>query len=129
VQAGDSRAIQRIMMQVAGTMFLQSYRAGKYYNYDRDGDKIAIGAPFNIVFNSLMCVVDMPIELNIFNISLSPSMINLSRSDFARYECATLKPSDSAALPFKICEFFVTVAMISLSNKSTIWSPNWCSDD
>jgi hypothetical protein len=27
---------------------------------------------------------DMPIELNIFNISLSPSMINLSRSDFAR---------------------------------------------
>jgi hypothetical protein len=35
-------------------------------------------------FNSLMCVVDMPIELNIFNISLSPSIINLSRSDFAR---------------------------------------------
>jgi hypothetical protein len=30
------------MLQVAGTMFLQSYRAGKYYNYDRDGDKIAI---------------------------------------------------------------------------------------
>jgi hypothetical protein len=42
VQAGDSRAIQRLMLQVAGTMFLQSYRAGKYYNYDRDGDKIAI---------------------------------------------------------------------------------------
>jgi hypothetical protein len=36
VQAGDSRAIQRLMLQVAGTMFLQSYRAGKYYNYDRD---------------------------------------------------------------------------------------------
>jgi hypothetical protein len=32
----------------------------------------------------ILCVVDMPIELNIFNISLSPSMINLSRSDFAR---------------------------------------------
>jgi hypothetical protein len=30
VQAGDSRAIQRLMLQVAGTMFLQSYRAGKY---------------------------------------------------------------------------------------------------
>jgi hypothetical protein len=30
-----------------------------------------------------------------------------------------------AALPFNICEFFVTVAIISLSNKSTIWSPNW----
>jgi hypothetical protein len=40
--AHDSRAIQRLMLQVAGTMFLQSYRAGKYYNYDRDGDKIAI---------------------------------------------------------------------------------------
>ena len=50
VQAGDSRAIQRIMMQVAGTMFLQSYRAGKYYNYDRDGDKIAI----DLILNSGM---------------------------------------------------------------------------
>jgi uncharacterized membrane protein YwaF len=42
---------------------------------------------------------------------------------------ATLKPSDIAALPFSICEFFVIVAIISLSNKSTIWSPNWfCSN-
>jgi hypothetical protein len=47
VQAGDSRAIQRLMLQVAGTMFLQSYRAGKYYNYDRDGDKIAIDLILN----------------------------------------------------------------------------------
>jgi hypothetical protein len=50
VQAGDSRAIQRLMLQVAGTMFLQSYRAGKYYNYDRDGDKIAI----DLILNSGM---------------------------------------------------------------------------
>jgi hypothetical protein len=29
----------------------------------------------------------------------------------------------------RICEFFVIVAIISLSNKSTIWSPNWfCSN-
>lgn len=42
VRAGDSRAINRIAMQIAGTLFLQSYRAGKYYNFDRDGDKIAI---------------------------------------------------------------------------------------
>jgi hypothetical protein len=38
------------MLQVAGTMFLQSYRAGKYYNYDRDGDKIAI----DLILNSGM---------------------------------------------------------------------------
>jgi hypothetical protein len=38
------------MMQVAGTMFLQSYRAGKYYNYDRGGDKIAI----DLILNSGM---------------------------------------------------------------------------
>jgi hypothetical protein len=31
-------------------MFLQSYRAGKYYNYDRDGDKIAI----DLILNSGM---------------------------------------------------------------------------
>jgi hypothetical protein len=47
--------------------------------------KTATGAPLSIVFNSLMCVVDIPIELNIFNISLSPSMINLSRSDCFKY--------------------------------------------
>jgi hypothetical protein len=52
----------------------------------------------------------------LLNLYSKPSMINLSRSDFARYECATLKPSDSAALPFKICEFFVTVAMIRCSD-------------
>jgi hypothetical protein len=38
-----------------------------------------------------MCVVDMPIELNIFNISLSPSIINLSRS-YSIHKTATAIP-------------------------------------
>jgi hypothetical protein len=42
--------MDRIVTNITGTMFLQSYRAGKYYNYDRDGDKIAI----DLILNSGM---------------------------------------------------------------------------
>jgi hypothetical protein len=58
---------------------------GKNYQWalvEGSPSSFIIGAPLSIVFNSLMCVVDMPIELNIFNISLSPSMINSAIPDF-----------------------------------------------
>jgi hypothetical protein len=38
VRAGDERALNRIFWNTAGAAFLLSYRAGKYYNYERDGE-------------------------------------------------------------------------------------------
>jgi hypothetical protein len=55
------------MLQVAGTMFLQSYRAGKYYNYDRDGDKIAI----DLILNSGM-IGTTGVALDVLLLSLQP---------------------------------------------------------
>ena len=47
VRAGDERALNRIFWNTAGAAFLLSYRAGKYYNYERDGEDVAAGIIFN----------------------------------------------------------------------------------
>jgi hypothetical protein len=39
--------LNRIFWNTAGAAFLLSYRAGKYYNYERDGEDVAAGIIFN----------------------------------------------------------------------------------
>jgi hypothetical protein len=55
-------------------------------------------------------------------LNLYSKVLNTYIGNYSIHKTATAIPDFQQ--PFKICEFFVTVAMISLSNKSTIWSPN-----